>query len=556
VENQQQQDAFLEAPVPLAVVEVRQGALAAVRFANRAFANLVAYSRDDLPGLPLAELFHPDDAALLESPLEVLASRIEQMQVRVVRRGWGTVWAMLLVSIPPGGSAQSGSAVVALQDVTLWRRIEGELAHRATHDALTGLANRSMLMEQLDHSLARLGRRPGTVAVLFCDLDGFKALNDTFGHRVGDAVLQEVAGRFLDAVRSEDVVVRMGGDEFVVVCESADPGEPASVAERVRRAVEAPVRVNDRAFTISVSIGIAQVSENSGTSEDLVRRADLAMYRAKRCGRNRIEFFAPEMEEQARSRIEMVERVRSALLAGEVAIELQPVIDLGTGAWVGSEALVRIDAGDGPRLLPAQILATARRGGLIERLDASVRGSALAWLAERGAARSGQPSWVSVNTSVRELRSARFTGAVEAELAEHGLLPEQLLLELSESSIAEIQGSALVTLRRLHAMGCRIAIDDFGSGRSSLTSLRDVVADVVKIDRSFVAGLGRDDHDAAIVGAIVTVAHKLGRTVVAKGIERPEQVHILRELGCDLGQGFLVGRPQPPAGATAPRLPR
>ena len=543
--------AFADAPVPMAVVAVRDGALAEVQLVNRALVDLLNATPQDVVGLPVADLVHPEDAILFSAHIGDLINPMEQLQVRVVRNGWGVVWTALSVA-PQGMQGDHDEpelAVIALHDVTLWRRVEEELAHRATHDSLTGLANRSLLLDQLDRSLAKLSRRQGNVAVLFCDLDGFKHLNDTFGHRVGDAVLQEAAGRILNAVRREDLVVRMGGDEFVIVCESTDSSEAGRVAERVRDSLEHPLRVHDRDFTIGLSIGVAQVADNAANPEDLLRRADLAMYRAKQRGRNRVEFFAPELEEQARARAEVVEEVRRALGADDLVIELQPIIELASGSWVGSEALARIKRTGTSTLLPEQFLADSARAGLLERLDARVREKALTWLAGKIAHGSAGPGWVSVNVSVRELTSIRFAGVVEEQLAAVGLRPQQLVIELSESAMVEAVGPTLVTLRRLRAMGCMVAIDDFGSGYSSLMSLRDLPADLVKIDRSFIAGLGSNEHDATIVSAMISIGHRLGRRMVAEGVENPMQSELLQQMGCDYGQGYLFGGPTPPAPA-------
>ncbi len=540
--------AFADAPVPMAVVGIRHKLLTEVLLVNAALADLLNSAPEQIVGMQLADLVHPDDTVLLDSPVDMLASPLEQLQLRVVRNGWGVIWTMLSVNPQLDGRSEPDCAVIVLQDVTMWRRIEEELAHRAAHDSLTGLANRSLLFDHIDRALARLGRRTGTVAVLFCDLDGFKTLNDTFGHRVGDAVLQEVAGRILNAMRREDVVVRMGGDEFVVVCEAIDTSEAGRVAERVRQFIEPPMRIHERDFTITVSVGVAQVSENSTDPEDLVRRADLAMYRAKQRGRNRVEFFAPELEDQARSRVEIVERVRTALLEGNVMIEVQPIVDLPSGAWSGSEAFARIRQPGSPPLLPAQFLQSIAQEGLLERLDTKVREQAMGWLASRVSGGSSVPGWVSVNVSVRALAAMRFAGTIEEELEEFGLRPDQLVIELSESALTELRGPTQVTLRRLRAAGCLVAIDDFGSGQSSLTSLRDLPADFLKIDRSFVAGLGHDDHDEAIVSAIISVGHRIGRRIIAEGIENRVQAEMLLEMGCDFGQGYLFGPPNPPAG--------
>lgn len=546
--------AFAEAPVPIAVVSLAHRQLSEVLLVNRAMADLLNSAAAEITGRLLGDLMHPDDRTLLDLPADTLADPMEHMTVRMVRNGWGVVWTSLSVAVQQDGDREPSTAVVVLQDVTAWRRIEEELAHRATHDTLTGLANRSLLLDQLDRAMARLSRRSGTVAVLFCDLDGFKSLNDTFGHRIGDAVLQEAAGRILNSVRREDLVVRMGGDEFVIVCESSDRSEAGRVAERVRDALDAPLRVQQRDFTVTGSIGVAQVSDGTADPEDLVRRADLAMYQAKQSGRNRVVFFAKEMEDRARSRVEIVEQVRTALAHDQVTIAVQPIIALASGDWVGSEALARIERPGRAPLHPDEVLPIGAKSGLLDQLDTRVRAQALAWLADRRGAGSTAPIWVSINVTAHELATIRFATAVEKDLAAVGLLPEHLTIEVSEAAMVDVAGPAQVTLRRLRALGCRIAIDDFGSGSSSLMSLRDLPADLVKIDRSFVAGLGHDDHDEAIVSAMISVSQRLGRLVVAEGVERPLQAEVLQAMGCDYAQGYLFGPPTP--AASAPRLER
>lgn len=536
-------NAFSDAPVPIAVVSLSHGLLTEVLLVNGAMSDLLNMAAEEITGLQLADLVHPDDRRLLELPAASMGDPAQPVTARMVRNGWGVVWTSLSVSVQADGDRVPTTAVVALQDVTAWRRIEEELAHRATHDALTGLANRSLLLDQLGRAMARLGRRRGVVGVLFCDLDGFKSLNDTFGHRIGDAVLQEAAARILRAVRREDLVVRMGGDEFVIVCEPGETAELARVAERVRVALDSPLRVQQRDFALTVSIGVAHVDERAISPEDLMRRADLAMYRAKQAGRNRVVFFAQEMEDDARDQVEIVEQVRFALARDEVAIDVQPVVSLLGGTWVGSEAMARIERPGRGWLRPEELLPVGAKSGLLEHLDSRVRQQALAWLSRRQATGSATPDWVAVNATVRELSSIGFAASVEQEMAACGLRPEQLLIEVSEAAMVAATGPAQVTLHRLRALGCRIAIDDFGSGAASLMSLRDLPADMVKIDRSFVAGLGTDERDDVIVSAMIAVCEQLGREVIAEGVEREEQADLLRSMGCVYGQGSLFGQP-------------
>ena len=531
--------AFVDAPVPMVVVGLRQGLLAEIRLANRAFAGLVQRDRADLIGLPLEQLVHPDDAAVLETPAATLAASTEQRQLRVYRSEWAVTWTVFAVALQPPSDEGGGSgAVIALQDLTLRLQIEEELAHRATHDSLTGLSNRSLLVEHLELALARVGRRPGVVAVLFCDLDGFKGLNDGHGHRVGDEVLQETAGRILSAVRRGDAVVRMGGDEFVIVCEAQGTGEAQVVAERIRSSIARPMRLQDREVEVSASVGIAATADASADPEDLVRRADLAMYAAKGRGRDRVVVFTPELDRQERSGFVVGQLVREALASRSVGLDLLPVVDLRSGQVVGSDAVALLRRHDGDvRLLEHP--DAAGQAGLAAALAAELRRQALARLADDRAGESRR--WVAVPVARRELVAVRFATAVEEELRLHGLQPRHLMLRVPEQALIAGDGAAAVNLRRLSALGCRVVISEFGAGRSSLVSPQQVPAHVIAIDRAFVRGVGSSVQDEAMVAAVVALAHHLDRTVIAEGVESPAQELRLRQLGCDLAQRNALG---------------
>ena len=530
---------FADAPIPLAEMTVEDGRLGTIVRANRAWANLIDTHPDALAGSGLGQLLHPADSDLVDLPIEAISNPTMPRQARIVRPGWGVVWVALDVGL---SQDDPGTAVVALQDVTAWRRAEQELAHRAAHDALTGLANRSTLQDHLDRSLARLARRPGTVAVLFCDLDGFKDLNDTFGHRFGDLVLREVARRITGAVRRSDIVVRTGGDEFVVICEGDDFNEGQQVAERIRAALEAPMHVQGRDTALSVSIGVSQVSGAEADGELLVRQADLAMYRAKELGRNRIEPFAPELEERARNRVAAAEQVRQAIDEGRVAVLMRPIASLSDGHVVGSEALATIDIPNGGAMSPREVLRDSDGRGLLGRLDAMIREAALDWLAANGEDYPVQ--WVSASVTSRELTWPGFVARIDASLRKRGVAPQRLVLQVEEEAMLDATQPTLETIRRLRELGCRIAIDNVGGGHSSFTSMRDLPIDLVKIDREFVAGLGRTTGDEAIITAIITVGHSLGRAVIADGVDTAEQAEILRHLECDLGSGEQIGPPE------------
>lgn len=543
--------AFRLSPSPVLVLALTRKkdrlSLGLILDCSDSFVQLLGSARDEVVGRPLTEFVHPDDETLLQGGVDRFLDPGRSAQLRVIRPGWGVLWVALTATVLPD-YPPDGLVVVALDDITAFRKAEQALAHRASHDPLTGLPNRAVLMSHLARVVARLGRRPGTVAVMFVDLDGFKNINDSFGHRLGDEVLKEVARRVSLAVRRYDVVTRMGGDEFVVVCDALETtSESASVAERIRAALDDPFEIHGRTHAMSGSVGVAQTSDPATTPEDLLRRADLAMYLAKERGRNRVEFFAADLEERVRGRVRMVEALRLALDDGRVLIHTQPVFSLTDSNVAGYEAFARLRTVDGSLLTPNDFLDAAEQSGLVVRLDNRVIDLSLQWLpgkresgGEAGA--TGRP-WVSVNVSSRLLASPRFGDVLRRRVEAHGLQPGDLVVEIGEASVVRAVGPAILTLRRLRTAGFRVALDNFGTGLSSLSALRELPVDFVKVDRSFVSGLGVSAADESIVAAVIRVAHDLGRCVVAQGVETPLQADFLREHACDLGQGYLLGSP-------------
>lgn len=544
--------AFRVSPTPMLVMSLeRHGKstrLGEILDCSDSFLALIGAGRDEVVGRGLAHFVHPDDETLLAAGTDRLLDPARSAQLRIVRPGWGVVWVALAAAIVPDHRPR-GIAVLALDDITAFRRAEQALAHRASHDPLTGLPNRAVLMSHLARVVARLGRRPGTVAVMFVDLDGFKNLNDTFGHRLGDEILKEVAQRISLAVRRDDVVTRMGGDEFVVVCDALESSsESAVVAERIRAQLDDPFELHGRTHALTASVGVAQTSDPATTPETLLRRADLAMYLAKDRGRNRVEFFAADLENRVRGRVRMVETLRVALDADRVRIETQPVFSLEDSSVAGYEAFARVLALDGSMLGPDDFLDAAEQSGLVVRLDHQVIELTLTWLADRHEDRhlvAGSAPWVSVNVSPRTLASADLLDRLRSAVRERNVQVRDLVLELGEATIVGAVGPALLSLRRARAAGFRVALDNFGMGLSSLSALRQLPVDFVKIDRSFVAGLGASSADESIVAAVIQVAHDLGRTVIAEGVETPQQADFLRAHECDLGQGYLLGSPVP-----------
>ena len=435
-------------------------------------------------------------------------------------------------------------------NLTLETRVQERteaLAHQALHDALTGLPNRALLIDRLDQALAGAIRTGRPVAVLFVDVDHFKLFNDSRGHAAGDEVIVGVAERLRQTVRPADTVARFGGDEFVVVSPEAGTLEGATgLAGRISSALAQPFRLGDQDVFLTVSIGMA-VSSTTMAAEVLLRDADAAMYRAKQQGRARCEFFDETMRTEAAARLELQTALHWAIERNEMRVFYQPLVEVASGRVVGLEGLVRWQHPERGLLAPGSFVPIAEDSGLIVPIDQAVLGQAAA---DHARWRSLHPQLhlsVAVNLSAHHLRHPGLPRRVREVLAEYGLEPSSLCLELTESVLMEDLDRHAETLLELRRLGVRLAIDDFGTGYSSLTRLRLFPVDVVKIDRSFVAGLGTDPRDTAIVRGVIDLAHALDLVVVAEGIERPEQLEELRALHCDLAQGYLFAPPEPAA---------
>ena len=431
------------------------------------------------------------------------------------------------------------------RDVTERRRLESQLAHRATHDDLTGLPNRSLLLDRLEVALGA-AHPEHRLALLFLDLDHFKGVNDSLGHEAGDELLREVARRVAGVLRPDDLVARLGGDEFVVLCEGvADEHQAADVARRITGAVEStPIRLATTELSVTASVGIA-LSAGSGHPEALLRDADAAMYRAKELGRARLEVYDDAMRAQAARRSALADELAHALEAGQLELHHQPTVDLATGRVRGVEALVRWRHPTRGLLAPAEFIRLAEDTGLIVGLGLRVltmaTRAARRWVDELG---DDAPP-VHVNLSAAQVTAPSVGALVTGVLAATDLPPDHLCLEVTESVLMEDARAAEASLRELRELGVRVAIDDFGTGYSSLSYLRRFPVDVLKVDRSFIDGLGPDAEDTAIVHAIITLARTLGLESVAEGVETAEQVDGLAELGCDAAQGYWFTRPVP-----------
>jgi diguanylate cyclase (GGDEF)-like protein len=421
------------------------------------------------------------------------------------------------------------------------------ISHQALHDALTGLPNRTLFEDRLGLALSRAVRRSTFTAVLFLDIDRFKLVNDTLGHRVGDELLRRVAERLRGAVRGADTVARFGGDEFAICCEDlADDRHALTIAEAVQKALSLPCRIAGEEHMLGASIGIAIARGREATTEGLVRDADAAMYLAKEQGRGRYEVFDDRLRERLEERVRVERELRAALDEGQLRLHYQPVHCLESGRVRSVEALVRWQHPERGLLGPGQFLPVAEESGLILRLGEFVLREACRQAAEwRRRLGDAAPLPVHVNLAARQLGQAALVDTVRAALEETGAQATDLGLEITESAVIENTLLAVETLDRLKALGVEVLLDDFGTGYSSLSYLQRLPVDVLKIDRSFVSPLGQDERGGAIVEAIVGMARALGISIVAEGVETREQASVAHELGCPLAQGFFFQRPVP-----------
>jgi diguanylate cyclase (GGDEF)-like protein/PAS domain S-box-containing protein len=434
-----------------------------------------------------------------------------------------------------------------VRDITERRQAQEKLAHQALHDPLTGLPNRTLVLDRIGQALARSARHDWSVAVLFFDVDRFKVVNDSLGHSAGDALLVLVVDRLRALLRPGDTMSRLGGDEFLVVCEEVhDLDQARHVAERLSEAFKAPFNLGEREMFATASMGIAVGRAADASPESLLRDADAAMYRAKERGRARFEVFDEDMREQLLRRLDTEHAMPRALERDEFRILYQPIVSLDTGTMTGVEALVRWEHPEHGLITPAEFVPIAEDNGLIVPLGSWVLRKAMEqaarWQREYP---SRSDLHVTVNLSARQLQDPGLPFAVATALDELAMDPAALTLEITESVLMHDRDVSLARLLDLKFLGVRLAIDDFGTGYSSLAYLQRFPLDVLKVDKAFVDGVAHGPEEAALAAAIVRLGHSLHLRTVAEGVEQPEQVAHLRRLGCQEAQGYLFARPLP-----------
>jgi diguanylate cyclase (GGDEF)-like protein/PAS domain S-box-containing protein len=542
-------NAFDHAPIGMALVSP-EGRWLQV---NQSLSNIVGYSEDEFKGMTFQAITNPEDLGdFLDHMKKVLDGQIptHQMEKRYLHKLGHEVWVLVGVSLIRDAESKCQRFIFQIQDITNRKRAEAQLVHDAFHDALTGLPNRAWFMEQLQESLDLIrAHRERLFAVLFLDLDRFKLINDSIGHMVGDQLLIGIANRLRHCLRPGDKVARLGGDEFTILLNGIrDAREAIDVAERVQKTLSQPFNLGGYETFTTVSIGIALSDADYKRPEDFLRDADTAMYQAKSLGKARYVIFDKGMHAHAVNLLQLETDLRRAIDRNEFFIEYQPIVALETGRLLGFEALVRwLHPERGP-IPPERFIAVAEETGAIVHIGDWVLLEACIQMKRWQEIYTAEtPLSISVNLSGRQFAYSNLLEQITRILDVTGLDPRSLKLEITESIVMDNVESASITLDKLRALGVELSIDDFGTGYSSLSYLHRLPIDTLKIDRSFVSRIGENNENKEIVRTIIMLAQNLGMGVIAEGVETAGQLGLLRELGCQCVQGFLVSKPLPAA---------
>lgn len=522
-----------------------------VEYANQKFFQLTGHDPDAVKGKHPESLSdeinsHRESRQLWQSiRLQVQRVGVWQGEANSSRKNGERFWEQLIVTpIKNNGGEVTGYLILG-EDISIRKRYEQQLLRQANYDILTGLPNRMLALDRLKLALAQARREDSLVGVMFLDLDNFKHINDTLGHDAGDNLLVEAARRVSSCLRGTSTVARLGGDEFLVVLPGlADMEASIQVAQRILSTFQPPYILNGQEVFVTTSIGIAIFPNDSDNSGTLLQHADAAMYQAKNKGKSAYAVFKPEMTEVSHERLQMESLMRRALDQQEFEVYFQPIVRTDTGQLAFAEALLRWNSPSLGMVMPDRFIPLAEETGLITPIGEWVlKESCLA--AMRWRAQTGTSIGIAVNVSPRQFRDPRFVNTVMQALAQSGLEPDQLELEITERLILDNTIETADILRELDASGIRLSVDDFGTGYSALSYLKSYPFDTLKIDKSFIQDVIKEQDDASLVKAIINMAHSLGLRVIAEGVEEEAQTHFLEQVGCDFSQGYFYSRPMP-----------
>ena len=516
---------------------------------NGQLCDMLGYTREELLQLTVRDISHPDDRHSTDKErarLHTGAIDSFKAEKRYLRKDGTPVWVHLTVRAKRSADGRRIHDISIVEDITERREAQSRIEYLATHDEMTGLANRTLFSELLARAVARERRHARRFGVLFLDLDRFKIVNDSLGHDGGDSLLKVVASRLVSSVRSSDVIARFGGDEFVLLVHELPNRQAASViARNLLSLILKPVTIGEQQCRVTASIGVAIYPDDADDATTLLKRADMALYRAKEEGKNTFQFYSPDLGARSEEKIRIETCLRDALARNELSLHYQAKVDMKTGAIRGVEALLRWSHPELGSVSPTRFIPIAEECGLIVPIGhwamTSACAQSVAWM------RQGLPPiCMAVNLSPRQFLDPNLVNVVVGVLEETGIPPHLLELEITESVMSNDMDAALVKLTAIRNLGVRLAIDDFGTGYSSLSQLKRFPIDVLKIDRSFIKGIPSDKEDIAITEAILALAGSLGVRIVAEGVETVEQQAFLQRHDCHEMQGFFFSRPIPP----------
>ncbi len=522
-----------------------------IEFANQKFSQLTGHQARDIIGKHPGQLIDGgkarNDTRHLWQNIRLQVQRVGvwQGEVNSVRKGGERFWEQVVVTPIKQSDGTVSNYLILGEDISIRKRYEQQLLRQANYDILTGLPNRMLALDRLKLALAHARRESTLVGVMFLDLDNFKHINDTMGHDAGDNLLIEAARRISSCLRGTSTVARLGGDEFLVILPGLNGPESAEqVADRILNTFVAPFLVSGQEVFVTTSIGIAIYPVDSDNSGSLLQHADAAMYQAKNKGKSAYALFAPEMKEVSHERLQLESRLRRAQELNEFELYYQPIVETGSGKPVGAEALIRWNNPTMGMVMPDKFIPLAEETGLITPIGEWVLGEACR-AAVRWRESTGLSISIAVNVSPRQFRDPGFIDTVFQALEQSGLEPGLLELEITERLILDNTIETAHILTRLDGHGVRLSVDDFGTGFSALSYLKSYPFDILKIDKSFIHEVTREKDDAALVKAIINMAHSLGMSVIAEGVEEEAQAHFLHQENCDFAQGYFYSRPAP-----------